>query len=53
MFNGLKRWVYNAPARKTVVDGVEKDYEVTLDDVFYILGIPLRDMYLEFHPDVV
>ena len=51
MFNDIKRWVYDCPVRKVNVDGVEKDYEVTINDVCFVLSIPLRDMYLEFHPE--
>lgn len=49
MFNGLKRWVYDCPVRKLVVDGEEKAYEVTLNDVCFVLSIPLRDLYFEIH----
>ena len=52
IFNGIKRWVYEAPMRRIVVDGKEKDYEVTLNDVCFVFSIPLRDLYLELHPGI-
>ena len=50
MFNAIKKWVYFSPTRKLMIDGQEKDYVVTLGDVCFVLSIPLRDLYLEFHP---
>ena len=50
MFIEIKRWVYDVPMRKLTIDGKEKDYEVTMNDVCFVLSIPLRDMYLELHP---
>ena len=52
MFNGMKKWVYNSPSRKLTIDGVERDYTVTMNDVCFVLSIPLRDMYLELHPEL-
>lgn len=52
IFNGLKNWVYNSPTRKIRVNGQEQDYTVTMNDVCFILSIPLRDMYLKAHPEV-
>lgn len=52
MFNGMKKWVYNSPSRKVEIDGEEKDYSVTINDVCFVLSLPLRDMYLELHPDL-
>lgn len=53
IFNEIKRWVYEAPIRKQTIDGLEREYEVTLDDICFVLSIPLRDMYLEFHHELV
>ena len=39
--------------RKQTIDGVEKEYVVTIDDVVFVLSIPLRDLYLKFHPELV
>ena len=52
MFNGMKKWVYNSPSRKLMIDGKEQDYTVTMNDVCFVLSLPLRDMYLEKHPDL-
>lgn len=49
IFNGLKNWVYNSPTM-TIND---KEYAVTLYDVCYVLSIPLRDMYLNLHPEIL
>ena len=53
MFNELKRWVYYSPMRKMTIDGVEKDHEVTMEEVLFVLSLPLRDLYLELHPEIV
>ncbi len=52
IFNGLKNWVYNSPTRKIKVNGQEQDYNVTINDVVFIMSLPLRDMYLKAHPEV-
>lgn len=53
MFNDIKLFVYNAPAIKIKdSDGKERDYEISLGDVCYALSLPLRDMYLEAHPEI-
>ena len=53
MFNDIKLYVYNAPAIKIKDDdGRERDYEISLGDVCYALSLPLRDMYLEAHPEI-
>jgi hypothetical protein len=52
-FNEIKRWVYDAPMRKQIISGVEKEYVVSIDDVIFVLSIPLRDLFLKFHPELV
>lgn len=52
-FNDIKRWVYEAPMRKQIIDGVEEEYVVTIDDVVFVLSVPLRDLYLKCHPELV
>lgn len=52
MFIGLKNWVYNSPTRKIMVDGIEKDYAITMNEVCFVLSLPLRDMYLDLHPEL-
>ena len=53
MFNGMKKWVYNSPSRKLMIDGKERDYTVTMNDVCFVLSLPLRDMYLKLHPELL
>ena len=52
MFIGMKQWVYNSPSRRLKIDGEERDYTVTMNDVCFVLSLPLRDMYLDLHHDV-
>lgn len=52
MFIGMKNWVYNSPSRKLTIDGVEKEYTVTMNDVCFVLSLPLRNMYLKQHPEL-
>lgn len=49
MFIGIKSYIYNCSEKE--VDG--KFYEVTLQLVCRILSIPLRDLYLEEHPEII
>lgn len=48
LFNGLKTWVYNSPSIQipTDKDGGTKEYTITMNDICFILSIPLRDMYI-------
>ena len=48
IFNGIKVWVYNSPSWKVN----DKDYVISLGDVCFVLSIPLRDRYLELHPEI-
>ncbi|MBO7287410.1 MAG: hypothetical protein J6U85_04185 [Bacteroidales bacterium] len=52
MFIGMKNWVYNSSPRKLIVDGVEKDYSISMNDVCFVLSLPLRNMYLDLHPEL-
>lgn len=52
MFIGMKKWVYSSPSRKVMIDGIERDYTVTMNDVCFVLSLPLRDIYLELHPEL-
>ena len=47
MFNELKDWVYNSPAIKTEKEGKIEEIIVSLDDLFFIISLPLRDKYLQ------
>ena len=52
IFNELKQWVYNSPSFKIEIQGQEQEYTVSMNDVCFILSLPLRDMYLKTHPDL-
>lgn len=53
IFNELKNFVYNSPSYKvTDAEGRERMYDLALSDVCYILSLPLRDMYLQAHPEI-
>ena len=53
IFNELKNWVYNSPMRKLKnQEGEEIDHIVSMGDICIVLGLPLRDMYLEAHPEI-
>ena len=53
IFNDIKLFVYNAPSMTIPTDdGKSKRYDLSLEDICYILSLPLRDMYLEAHPDI-
>jgi hypothetical protein len=53
IFNGLKNWVYNSPTMSIKDKDEIKEYTITLYDVCYVLSIPLRDMYLQLHPEIL
>lgn len=44
IFNEIKDFVYNAPS---IEMGKEQLYDITVNDICYILSIRLRDMYIE------
>ncbi len=50
MFNPIKNWVYNAPIRAIKEpDGTITHREVSLDDIIFVLSLPIRDKYLDTH----
>lgn len=52
-FNEYKLYVYNTPSIDiTDAGGNKKKYDITLNDICFILSLPLRDMYLEEHPEI-
>lgn len=54
IFIPLKSWVYNAPTRELKNDdGSVKMQDVELDDIIFVMSLPLRDKYLELHPDII
>lgn len=48
-FNDLKNYIYNRPAL-TVENST---HEVSIEDVCFILGLRIRDLYLNQHPDLI
>lgn len=52
IFNELKQWVYNSPTWKIEIQGQPQDYTVTMNDICFVLSLPLRDMYLALRPDI-
>lgn len=53
IFIDLKNWVYNAPSREVEINGKKEMYDLALSDLFFVLSLPLRDMYLSEHPEVL
>lgn len=54
VFNRLKNFVYNSPSYDIKDDeGKERKYDLSLPDVCFVLSLPLRDMYLAAHPEIV
>lgn len=53
IFNDIKSYVYNAPSLSIPDgDGGSRRYDLALSDICYILSLPLRDMYLDAHPEI-
>ena len=54
MFIPIKSWIYNAPAMQLKnPDGSTRSQEVDIDDVIFVISLPLRDRYLELHPEII
>ena len=53
IFNDIKNYVYNAPSLQlTNEEGKKQTYNISMYDICFILSLPLRDMYLEAHPEL-
>lgn len=54
IFNKFKNYIYNAPSY-IIKDsnGNETLYDLTIPDICFVLSIPLRDMYLHEHHDII
>lgn len=53
IFNGMKDFVYNSPSYTVKdKDGNEREYDISLSDICFVLSIPLRDMYLNEHQEI-
>lgn len=54
IFIPLKNWVYNAPSMEVAgEDGALTKKDISMDDVLFIVSLPLRDIYLKEHPDLM
>lgn len=52
-FNAIKGKIYNSPAFElSVSEGKSKSVEVTLEDVLFVMSLPLRDEYLKRHREI-
>lgn len=49
-FNNIKNYIYNAPSME-IEDGEKHDLSLT--DACFVLGLQLRDMYLQEHPELL
>lgn len=52
IFDEIKNIVYNYPSIQIKQDDKEVEYAISISDVCFVLSIPLRDMYLELHPEI-
>ena len=53
-FNEIKNFVYNCPeVEVTDKNGEKMMYEITMNDVCFVLSIPLRDLYLKEHKEIL
>lgn len=53
-FNEIKNMIYHSPSiALTIGDGQEKKVDIALDDVLFVMSLPLRDMYLKKHPELL
>lgn len=54
IFNDFKVFIYNSPSYMIKdANGQEKPYDLAITDVCFVLSLPLRDMYLKEHPQIV
>lgn len=52
-FNELKDKIYHSPMIELSISDTEyKNVEITLEDVLFVISLPLRDVYLEAHPEI-
>lgn len=53
-FNDLKNKIYKSPAIELKAGNGEKQKaEITLENVLFIISLPLRDAYLKKHPEIL
>lgn len=53
-FNNLKDLIYRSPKIDlSLPAGETRKVEVTLEDVLFVISLPLRDLYLGAHPEIL
>ncbi len=54
MFNEFKNFVYKSPTYLVKdASGQEKSHDISILDICFVLSLPLRDMYLKAHPEIL
>lgn len=54
IFNGLKNFVYNSPTYMLEdAENVKRPYDLDMNDICFVLSLPLRDMYLAEHSEIL
>ena len=55
IFDDIKNWVYLEPSRTIYNKEGNPDHtaDVVLDDVLFVISLPLRDAYLAEHPELI
>lgn len=54
IFNELKNFVYNAPTYLMNDDKEgQRPYDLDMNDICFVLSLPLRDMYLAKHKEIL
>ena len=53
-FDYIKDFIYNSPEYKVKdKDGEDMRYDLSISDICFVLSIPLRDLYLSLHPEIL
>lgn len=52
-FRAVKDWVYNSPDWDIETDNGKQRYTIDMNDICFVMSIPLRDEYLKRHPEVL
>lgn len=53
-FNELKNLIYHSPGiTMSLPNGEARSIDISLDDVLFVMSLPLRDMYLSSHSDLL
>lgn len=53
MFIPIKNWIYKAPAQEIKSpEGNVLKQEIDMDDILFVMSLPIRDRFLEQHPQI-